>query len=89
MSRDKRQIVGYDIAFDKSKNRIQNLVNFSPKANKYYSDSYPIYSEILHDGLHTSLKNKSQTYTVEGVNSEFRHHIPTLTRKLYHLTKLF
>ena len=81
MSRDKRQIVGYDIAFDRSKNRIQNLVNSSPKANKYYSDSYPVYSDILYDGLHTSLKNKSQTYTVEGVNSDLRHYIPTLRRK--------
>ena len=73
--------MGYAIAFDKSKNRIQNLVNSSPKANKYYSDSYPAYSEILYDGLHTSLKNKSQTYTVEGVNSDLRHYIPTLRRK--------
>ena len=59
MNRDKRQIVGYDIALDKSRKRIQNLVDSSPKANKYYSDSYPpAYSEILYDGLHISLKQK-------------------------------
>ena len=81
MSREKRQIVSYDIAFDKSRKRIQNLVDSSSKANKYYSDSYPAYSEILYDGLHTSLKNKSQTYTVEGVNSDLRHYIPALKRK--------
>ena len=71
VSRDKRQIVGYDIAFDKSRKRIQNLVDSSPKAYRYYSDSdpYSAYSEIIYDGLHTSLKNKSQTYTVGGVNS--------------------
>ena len=51
------------------------------KANKYYSASYPTYSEILYDGLHTSLKNKSQTYTVEGVNSDLRHYIPALKCK--------
>ena len=61
VSRDKCQIVGYDIAFDKSRKRIQNLVDPSTKADIYYSDSYPVYSEILYDGLHTSLKNKSQT----------------------------
>ena len=33
-SRDKRQIVGYDLAFDKSKERIQHLVDCSPKASK-------------------------------------------------------
>ena len=73
--------MGYDIAFDKSKNRIQNLVDSSPKADKYYSDAYPVYSEILYAGFHTSLKNKSQTYTVEGVNSDLRHYIPPLKRK--------
>ena len=71
VSRDKRQIVGYDIAFDKSRERIQQLVDRSPKALRYYSDAYPAYSEICYEGSHLSLKNKSQTYTVEGVNSDF------------------
>ena len=62
--------MGYDIAFDKSRKRIQNLV-----------DSSPVYSKIFYDGLHTSLKNKSQTYTVEGVNFDLRHYIPPLKRK--------
>ena len=31
VSREKRQIVGYDIAFDKSQERIQKLVDSSPK----------------------------------------------------------
>ena len=81
VSRDKRQIVGYDIAFDRSQERIQKLVDNSAKASKYYSDAYSVYSEICYEGHHTSLKNKSQTYTVEGVNSDFRHYIPALRRK--------
>ena len=81
VSRDKRQIVGYDIAFDKSKERIQRLVDNSPKALQYYSDAYPAYSEICYEGSHISLKNKTQTYTVEGVNSDFRHYIPALHRR--------
>lgn len=81
VSRDKRQIVGYDIAFDKNRERIQRLVDNSPKASKYYSDAYPVYSEIIYHGKYTSLKNKSQTYTFEGVNSDLRHYIPALRRK--------
>ena len=81
VSRDKRQIVGYDIAFDKSRERIQRLVDNSPKASKYYSDSYPVYSEIIYHGKYTSLKNKSQIYIVEGVNSDLKHYIPALRRK--------
>ena len=81
VSREKRQIVGYDIAFDKSRERIQQLVDKSPKANHYYSDSYSAYEEICYYGTHASLKNKSQTYTVEGVNSDLRHYISSLRRK--------
>ena len=39
VNREKRQIVGYDIAFDRSKERIQKLVDNSSKASKYYSDA--------------------------------------------------
>ncbi|MDE5852543.1 MAG: hypothetical protein K2G97_00680, partial [Oscillospiraceae bacterium] len=45
--REKRQIVGYDIVFDKSRERIQQLVDKSPKARHYYSDSYSTYEEII------------------------------------------
>ena len=82
VSRDTRQIVGYDIAFDKSSERIQRLIDSSVKARQYYSDAYSAYSEVCHEGTHTSLKNKSQTYTVEGVNSDLRHYIPLLHRPL-------
>ena len=50
VSRDKRQIVGYDIAFDRSQERIQKLVDNSAKASKYYSDAYPVYSQICYEG---------------------------------------
>ena len=73
--------MGYDIAFDRSRERIQKLVDNSVKASKYYSDSYPAYAEICYEGMHTSLKNKSQTYTVEGVNSDLRYYIPALHRR--------
>ena len=81
VSRDKRQILGYDIAFDRSKERIQKLVDKSAKASKYYSDAYSACAEVCYEGIHTSLKNKSQTYTVEGVNSDLRHYIPALHRR--------
>ena len=56
VSRDKRQIVGYDIAFDKSRERIQELVDNSPKAKHYYSDAYSAYSEVCYYGTHTAKK---------------------------------
>ena len=81
VSRDTREIVGFDIALDKSRVRIQRLVDLSVKAHQYYSDAYSAYAEVRYEGAHTSLKNKSQTYTVEGVNSDLRHYIPPLRRR--------
>ena len=80
VNRDTRQLVGYDIAFDKSRMRIQSLVDRTVKAHQYYSDAYSAYSEVCYDGNHIALKNKSQTYTVEGVNFDLRHYIPALHR---------
>ena len=81
VSRDTREIVGIDIAFDKSRERIQRLVDRSVKARQYYSDAYSVYAEVSYEGAHTSLKNKSQAYTVEGVNSDLQHYIPPLRRR--------
>ena len=44
-------------------------------------DIYSAYPEIFYYETHTYLKNKSQTYTVEGLNSDLRHYIPPLRRK--------
>ena len=69
------------MACDKTRERIQNLIDHSTKARPYFSDAYSAYAEICYEGTHTSLKNKSQTYTVEGVNSDLRHYIPALHRR--------
>lgn len=38
VSRKPRQIVGYDVAFDKSPNRIQKIVDNGPEAEYYCTD---------------------------------------------------
>ncbi len=81
VSREKRQIIGYDIAYDKSSERIQRLLDKSPTAEHYYSDAYSAYSEVCYYGTHMLLKNKSETYTVEGINSDLRNYIAPLHRE--------
>ena len=81
VSRTTRNIVGYDAAFDKHTQRIQSTVDSAPKADYYYSDAYFGYKDICYEGFHLSLNNKSQTYTVEGVNSDLRKYIPALARR--------
>ena len=73
--------VGYDIARDRSLQRIQNLIDNAPKAEFYFADAFPVCSQICYKGVYRALNNKSQTFTVESVNSDLRHYIPPLHRK--------
>ena len=86
VNRKTREIVGYDIAENRSVERIQFLMDNSPKADFYFadfyfSDAFPVYSQICYGGAHKSLKNKPQTFTVESVNADLRHYILVLRRK--------
>ena len=60
VSRDTREIVGFDIAFDKSRERIQRLVDRSVKARQYYSDAYSAHAEYAMKALILRLKIKAR-----------------------------
>ena len=82
VSREPRQIVGIDAAFDKSPERIQALVDSAPPADYYASDGYLGYIDVVYSGKHIrNVSNKNDTFTVEGVNADLRHYIPTLRRR--------
>ena len=81
VARDNRNLIGFDIAKDKSTERIQKLVDDTPKASFYHSDGYVSYQEVLYYGHFQHHYDKSETYTVEGLNADLRHYIPFLRRK--------
>ena len=82
VSRLPRQIVGYDVAFDKSSQRIQKIVDNGPEAEYYCTDGYLGYVDIVYPGKHIrNVRNKSDTFTVEGINADLRHYIPILRRR--------
>ena len=81
MSRKDRKILGFDIAFDKSLQRIQEIADTSPKAQINHSDGLPAYRGVIYWGKHYYHFDKSETYTVEGINSDLRHYIPFLRRR--------
>ena len=80
VTREPRQIVGFDIAYDKSENRIQNIADNAVKARFYFSDANPSYQSVSYFGKHFYFHNKSHTFTVEGVNSDIRKYISALQR---------
>lgn len=82
VSRQPRMIVGVEIAADKSSHRIQKIVDNAPDAEKYCTDGYSGYLDVIYPGEHIyNIHNKKDTFTVEGVNADLRHYIPTLARK--------
>lgn len=81
VSRQLRQILGFDVAFDKTSERIQKIVDYAPEAEKYCTDGYYGYLNVIYPGKHIyNIHNKKDTFTVEGVNADLRHYIPTLAR---------
>lgn len=82
VSREPRQIVGFDVAFDKSSERIQKIVDNGSSANHYCTDGYFGYVNVIYPGKHIrNIHDKSNTYTVESVNADLRHYIPILARR--------
>ncbi|MDE6834515.1 MAG: hypothetical protein K2J39_09780 [Ruminococcus sp.] len=82
VSRKTRAIVGFDVVYDKSPERIQNMANKVPEAEYYCTDGYKGYVDIVYPGKHIhNVYNKKDTFTVEGVNADLRHYIPFLARR--------
>ena len=82
VSRIPRQIVGFDVAFDKSPDRIQRIVDNAPESERYCTDGYLGYIDVVYPGKHVrNVRNKADTYTVEGINADLRHYIPILARR--------
>ena len=82
VSRLPRQIVGFSAAFDKSPERIQKIVDNAPEAKYYCTDGYLGYIDVVYPGKHIrNTHNKSDTFTVEGINADLRHYIPLLRRR--------
>ena len=82
VSRQPRQIVGFDVALDKFSQRIQSIVDGSPPAQFYCTDGYIGYVDVIYPGKHVrNICNKNDTFTVEGINADLRHYIPILARR--------
>ena len=82
VSRKPRQIVGHVVSRDKLSKTIQRMVDAAPEAEEYCTDGYYGYLDVVFPGKHIyNIHNKNDTFTVEGVNADLRHYIPTLARK--------
>ena len=75
-------IAGFDVAQDKTSQRIQRIVDSAPEAHRYCTDGYSGYLDVVYPGQHIyNIHDKKDTFTVEGVNADLRHYIPPLARR--------
>lgn len=82
VSRKPRQIAGHIVSQNKSSKTIQRMVDAAPEAEYYCTDGYYGYLDVVFPGKHIfNIHNKNDTFTVEGVNADLRHYIPTLARR--------
>ncbi len=74
--------MGYKVSMDKTAASIQSMVDTAPEAKRYCTDGYAGYLDVVFPGRHIhNTRDKSDTYTVEGVNADLRHYLPTLARR--------
>ena len=81
VTRKPRQIVDFNVAYDKSEERIQKIVDRTIKSKHYYSDANPSYQDVSYFGEHFYFRDKSYTFTVEGINSDIGKYIAALQRR--------
>jgi hypothetical protein len=60
-------LVAWDVVWERSPELMQTLLDRSPQAYFYFSDQFATYDTLIYyPGLHQSLPDKSQTYSVEA-----------------------
>jgi IS1 family transposase len=82
VSREPRLLAGVAVSCEKKSSYIQKIVDDGPDADYYCTDGYVGYLDVLYPGKHIrNMRDKSDTFTVEGVNADLRHYIPILARR--------
>lgn len=82
VDRATRCFLGYRVVRKRSTEHVQAMLDAVPPAKNYFSDGYTIYwSAEYGRSRYISVKDKSETYAVEGGNAEIRHYLARLTRK--------
>ena len=67
--------------WERTREAIQLIVDDAPKAKWYFSDAFEVYDCLwYHGGRYEVSQGKSETYSVEGDNSELRHYLARLAR---------
>ena len=82
LSRKPRQIIAYAVDNSVKAALIQEMVENTVQAEKYFTDGGGAYLGVDFTGLHIrNMKDKSDTHNIEGSNADLRHYIAGLQRR--------
>jgi IS1 family transposase len=73
--------MNWTVTFERSDEVFQDLLDDLPPARWFYSDANSVYQDLSYSGTNFLMPDKSQTYSVEGVNAELRHYLARLVRR--------
>lgn len=78
-----RCIVAWDVVWERTEAGLQQMLDGSVKAQRYFSDRFATYAQLIYwpGQAHQAMADKSQTYSVEGVNADLRHYLARLRRR--------
>jgi len=87
VDRDTRCILARKVGYRRSGYEFQEMLAHSVQGHDYYSDDYQGYKTVLYSpAIHHPMKDKSQTYSIEGSNADLRqlykHRVPSYTPPL-------
>jgi IS1 family transposase len=81
VDRATRCFLGWQVAWERSQEIVQAIVDHAPKATWYFSDALDVYASLwYHWGRYAVSEGKTDTYSVEGNNAELRHYLARLAR---------
>jgi len=73
--------LGWRIVWERTQEAFQAIVDEAPKAKWYFSDAFDVYASLwFHFGRYEVSQGKTETYSVEADNAEFRHYLARLAR---------
>jgi insertion element IS1 protein InsB len=82
VDRATRCVVNWSVCWEPNGDLVDQMLAESSHGRWYYSDANLIYEgRGYYPGHHTGLRDKSETYSVEGNNAELRHYLARLVRK--------
>jgi len=83
VSRATRLIVGCEVVEHRDHAAMQQFVAGLPQAERYYTDGFSTYPGLdwPEGGQHLVSIGKANTFTVEGMNAQFRQYLGPLRRR--------